>query len=316
MDQPTGKILPSFDSTVQTVLSGIFQTPVEPAQALDSSKMTASSTCLLAMGGIGAPALSGSLKLLIPGGTPDALASKLVNGIFDSTLELLRKGGHDASPILPALIRGEGIHSLGQPGTRPRELIEFKTPAGEIKALLELSPQAPDPEPPARAGVEPSGASREALLEFLKAAQKTMEVQFNTPIQAGSPFKKPKGPDFSFEAGSVIGVSEKHFHGYFGMFYEKATLLGLMNTLLGTGHTDLDPEIEDGASEITNICFGIAKQILNERGHQIRMALPGLVCGRKLSSIQVLDRGETTVVVPLATGHGKFWIELAYRGPA
>ncbi|NDG86224.1 MAG: hypothetical protein EBX52_14440 [Proteobacteria bacterium] len=268
------------------------------------------------MGGIGASDLSGSLKILIPANTTDALASKIVNGIFDATLELIQKNGHDPSPILPTLIRGEGVQSLGQPGTRPREIMGFQTPAGEIKAILELSRQAPDPEPPARQGVEPSGATREALMEFLKAVQKTMEVQFNTRIQADAPFKRPNGPAFSFDAGSVIGVSEKHFHGYFGMFYEKATLVGLMNTMLGTDYTEIAPEIEDGASEITNICFGLAKQILNERGHQIRMALPGLVCGRKLTTIQALNRNETVVVVPLSTGHGKFWIELAYRGPA
>jgi CheY-specific phosphatase CheX len=85
-----------------------------------------------------------------------------------------------------------------------------------------------------------------------------------------------------------------------------------MNELLGGSFTELDAEVQDGASEITNICFGVAKQVLNTHGHAIEMALPSLILGREIQSSSK-GQGQSTIVVPLRVpGSGQFWIEFSY----
>ena len=238
-------------------------------------------------------------------------ATEITNIIFGNAKTRLNEMGFSIHMALPNLLTGKSLDRMGTHQPENFMGVEFEIEEGSFWILFEINERSEEPlNPTPEAGK--AGWNAEALLEFVKAVRKTMEVQFGTPIEVGAPFKKSETQSFTFDVGSMIGVNEAGFSGFFGMYYQSSTFLGLMNVLLGTEFKELNEEIHDGASEITNICFGVAKQVLNEQGHQIQMALPYLIRGSEIKSAS-RSQGRNTIAIPLHTRFGRFWIEFGYH---
>jgi CheY-specific phosphatase CheX len=239
-------------------------------------------------------------------------ATELVNIIFGNAKATLNDAGFGIQMALPTLLKGKTISNVGGSSPQNTILIEFTTSIGSFWISFELNEKKTDIQPPAGNQPLQKNWSADVLLEFVKAVRKTMQVQFETPIEIGAPFKKSSSQGFMFDVGSIIGVTDQDFTGYFGMYYEGAAFLGLMEKLLGMEFKELNEEIQDGAGEITNICFGVAKNVLNQQGHAIQMALPTLIRGKDIESgSSQINRN--TIAVPLKTPHGQFWIEFGYK---
>ncbi len=282
--------------------------------------------------GITSPSLSGSISVEFPKPVFLAILNSMLGeskadiepGLEDGAAEItniilghakskLNEAGYGIESGLPTLLTARTLESTGKIRGENRIGIEFSIPGGEFQVVIELMKKSTDPEPPKDSSVAPPAWTADALLEFVKAVRKTLEVQFGTSIEIGSPFLKSSEHSFTFDVGSLIGVTEEGFSGYFGMYYQTGAFLGLMNRVLGTTYTELNQEIQDGASEVTNICFGVAKQVLNEQGHRIQMALPYLICGSEIASRSSAPGQRNTIVVPLSTDRGKLWIEFGHQ---
>jgi CheY-specific phosphatase CheX len=242
-------------------------------------------------------------------------AAELSNIIFGGAKVSLNEAGFGIQMALPTVLRGKNIHNAGATGNQTVQTMEFETECGSFFVVFQLNEKKADPSPPSTnaSALKPSW-SADVLLEFVRAVRKTLEVQFSADVQVGTPFLRSDANSFSFDVGSLIGITDHQFEGFFGMYYEKKTFLSLINHLLGTEYHDLNDEVQDGASEITNICFGVAKQVLNQQGHMIQMALPNLIRG---DSIQSSSRSQkrNQIAVPLQTKHGKFWVEFGFSHP-
>jgi CheY-specific phosphatase CheX len=236
-------------------------------------------------------------------------AAELTNIIFGNAKVSLNENGFGIQMAIPTLLTGTSIQSVA---SGEAEGVEFKTDGESFYVVFDLKKKTTDVAPPPASTPKKAEWSADMLLEFVRAVRKTLEVQFNTQIEIGNPFKKTAEKNFLFDVGSVIGVNESGFSGYFGLFYESSSFLALMNNMLGTELKELDAEVQDGASEITNICFGVAKQVLNSNGHAITMALPNLILGRDIRSSMAETKGRNTIVVPLKIPSGRFWIEFSY----
>lgn len=236
-------------------------------------------------------------------------AAELTNIIFGNAKVSLNENGYGIQMAIPTLLTGTSIQSVTSSET---EGVEFQTDGDSFYVVFDLKKKTTDVAPPPSSFAKNTDWSADMLLELVRAVRKTLEVQFKTQIGIGNPFKKTVEKNYLFDVGSVIGVNESGFSGYFGLFYETASFLALMNSMLGTELKELDAEVQDGASEITNICFGVAKQVLNSNGHAITMALPNLILGRDIRSSTAEIKGRTTIVVPLKIPSGRFWIEFSY----
>jgi len=321
-----------FVTATETTLRELCQVKVTETRILTPSTLPKNPATVAGVIGITSPTLQGSMSVHFPkpvfldlmnrmlgesmteieAGLEDG-AAEITNIIFGNAKTKLNDLGFKIQMALPTLIHGKKIESLGTHHPQNFLGVEFTLDSGPLWILFELnSPSTTEVKPPEVTGMKEKNWSADMLLQFVKAVRKTMEVQFASKIEVGQPFKKTESTHFSFDVGSIIGVTDEHFSGFFGMYYQQGTFINLMNVLLGTDFTELSDEIQDGASEITNICFGVAKQILNQQGHQIRMALPYLIRGSEIRSTPSNDR-KNTITVPLSTEHGKFWIEFGYK---
>lgn len=147
---------------------------------------------------------------------------------------------------------------------------------------------------------------------FLDSTLHVLKVQANTEARAGKLFIKTAKDKFSGDISGVIGIVSASFNGSVVISFPEMTYLMLMSRMLGESCVQLTKDIEDGAGELTNIIFGKAKVILNEKGYGINTALPSVVTG-KAHSVQTLTKGPV-VVIPFESDVGPFFIEVCLSG--
>ena len=320
--------LNAFIQATELTLQDLCRIPIRGHRRLKPGELSGKDISVAGLIGISSPAIQGSMSIQFPRSTfLDVMngmlgeemtelepgmedgAAELTNIIFGNAKVSLNENGFGIQMAIPTLLTGTSIQSVA---STEAEGIEFKTDGESFYVVFDLKKKTTDVAPPTQAPAKKADWSSDMLLEFVRAVRKTLEVQFNTKIEIGSPFKKAAEKNFLFDVGSVIGVNESGFSGYFGLFYETAPFLSLMNDMLGSEFKELDSEVQDGASEITNICFGVAKQVLNSNGHSITMALPNLILGKDIRSSSSEIKGRNTIVVPLKIPSGRFWIEFSY----
>ncbi len=170
-----------------------------------------------------------------------------------------------------------------------------------------------------------SPSLREALVEFGLATKKAIDVNFINPFLSGtmSALKIQANIDavpgkifrqdeenhtFFGDISGVIGLVSEAFSGSVVISFPEQTFLKIMSTMLGEEFTTITKDIGDGAGELTNIIFGQAKVILNEKGYALKTAIPSVIMGKD-HKITALSSG-ARVVVPFTSDAGDFYVEI------
>lgn len=169
-----------------------------------------------------------------------------------------------------------------------------------------------------------SGSIREAMSEMLAPCKKSfdtafinpflegtinvLEVQANIKAQPGKVCLKKGDNDFPADISGIIGIVSESFNGSVIISFPEATFLKVMSGMLGEEFTEINKDILDGAGEITNMIFGHAKIILNEKGYGIKTALPSVVHGKN-HVLSTKTKGPI-VVIPFESMAGNFHVEI------
>lgn len=143
---------------------------------------------------------------------------------------------------------------------------------------------------------------------FLEGTVEVLKIQAKTQAKAGAPFLKDPKASFGGDISGVIGLISDHFTGSVVISFPEQTFLKIMSRMLGEEFTEINADIKDGAAELTNIIFGHAKRVLNEKGYGIKMAIPSVITGKD-HSIQNTS-GSPRMAIPFECDLGKFGIEV------
>jgi chemotaxis protein CheX len=143
---------------------------------------------------------------------------------------------------------------------------------------------------------------------FLEGTLEVLRIQAKTNAKASAPVMKDPKSSFGGDISGVIGLTSPSFNGTVVISFPAQTFLNIMSRMLGEEFTEITPDIQDGASELTNIIFGHAKRVLNERGYGIQMAIPSVITGKN-HSIQNNSSGPR-IAVPFESDAGSFGIEI------
>ncbi len=325
------EILHEFQEGTQKTILDLCKTTIHSVKLLERGKTPPGISTVAGLIGITSPTLQGSVSMQFSkkvflgiinrmletdftemSSDIEDGAAEFTNIIFGGAKAELNKKGMGLQVALPSLLSGVNIQKAGSSGGQTVQTLAYLTEFGPFYQVFHINQKNEDVQPPSVTKVFNKNWGAEVLLEFVKAGRKTLETQFGTQIEIGAPFLKSPKNFFTFDVGSIIGVTDQNFSGFFGMYYEKATFLSLINKMLGENYTEVDDEVQDGASEITNVCFGVAKQVLNQQGHAIRMALPSLIRGESIQS-NSCGKEKNTITVPIKTDAGRFWIEFGFK---
>lgn len=143
---------------------------------------------------------------------------------------------------------------------------------------------------------------------FLEATVSVLKTQATTSVSAQEIYTRTNSSGLGDISG-VIGLVSDGFTGSVILSFPKQTFLTILSRMLGETFTEITPEIQDGASELTNIIFGQAKAGLNGKGHNIKMALPSVVVGK--DHVVLSGTLGPRVVIPFHSDAGPFFIELS-----
>lgn len=141
---------------------------------------------------------------------------------------------------------------------------------------------------------------------FLAATLNVLKVQAQVMAEPGKvQVNKPENA-VKADISGVIGVVSNSFNGSVTICFPEATFLKVMSKMLGEEYTTLSPDITDGAAELTNMIFGQAKIVLNQKNYGVQMALPQILVGKEHSFIP--KKNEVSVMVPFQTDCGELYI--------
>lgn len=148
----------------------------------------------------------------------------------------------------------------------------------------------------------------EFINPFLVATVHVLKVQAQTEAKAGPIHLKKSGSGTSGDISGIIGIVSDSFNGSVVISFPEATFLKIMSSMLGETYTKIDKEIIDGAGELTNMIFGQAKIVLNEKGYGIKTAIPSVISGKN-HTLSALTKGPV-VVIPFESNTGNFSVEI------
>jgi len=184
-----------------------------------------------------------------------------------------------------------------------------------VKTMDEiLSAAKPKPSAPSGSGNQgeqkSSGLNMDFIQPFLLATKKTFETQIQTTIKPLTPSLK-KGNMPGVDIASVLTLVSNGMSGSFVLCFSEEVFLKVYGSMVGESFDKITPEIEDAASEIVNIIYGLAKVELNCRGYTFPKAFPTVLRGEKISIRQSGSR--PAVIMPFETGLGQFHIEIEFE---
>jgi chemotaxis protein CheX len=143
---------------------------------------------------------------------------------------------------------------------------------------------------------------------FLNATLNVLKVQAGVDAKPGKIFVKSDQHKNMGDISGVIGLVSDTFNGTVNITFPEKVFLQIVSGMLGEEYTELTKDIVDAAGEITNMIFGQAKVILNEKGYGIKTAIPSVVSGKN-HSLEALTKGPV-VVVPFESSKGSFFVEI------
>jgi chemotaxis protein CheX len=148
----------------------------------------------------------------------------------------------------------------------------------------------------------------EFINPFLSATVNTLKVQAQIQTEPGQVYVKKPKEFIQGDISGVIGIVSDSFNGSVVITFPEKVFLKIISNMLGEEYTKIDNDIVDGAGELTNMIFGQAKVVLNEKGYGIKTAIPSVVSGKD-HSLSGLTKGPV-VIVPFSTEFGPFFVEI------
>ncbi len=202
----------------------------------------------------------------------------------------------NVTPGLIAFFKGEGLDTT------------FKYATDIKDALVDTGLALPAQAGTAQTAPVKKGLDTDFINPFLAAAANVIQVSSNITSLAGDIFIKQNTDVLPGDVSGVIGIVSEAFVGSVIISFPEKTFLKIMSNMLGEDVKEINQEIVDGAAELTNMIFGQAKVVLNNKGYGIKSAIPSVISGNN-HSFSTLTKGPI-VVVPFNTEYGGFFIEI------
>jgi len=143
---------------------------------------------------------------------------------------------------------------------------------------------------------------------FIEGTLNTIQVQCNLKATGEVPYIKGTRPLMDVAIAGNIGITSPKFNGSITLCFPEKVFLGMMERMLGERFPEITAELQDRVAELLNIIFGHAKVILNNQGHTIQKAIPMVIRGANIQTIQMSKN--KTFVLPFSTERGPFSIEI------
>jgi CheY-specific phosphatase CheX/CheY-like chemotaxis protein len=134
------------------------------------------------------------------------------------------------------------------------------------------------PHPAGNAPVDTPRVDASFIEPFVQASVTVLKLTAQTEATRDQVFIRKKD-QMSGDISALISMNSDIYLGSMAISFELATFLAVVEGMLGEKYAEINAENQDACAELCNQIFGMAKKVLNERGHTIQSAIPSVVVG-------------------------------------
>ena len=150
----------------------------------------------------------------------------------------------------------------------------------------------------------------EIIRPFLETTLNVLKTMAFIDVKPQKPFVK-SGPEPTGDVTGVIGLASPTSSGSMALVFPKATILQIVNSMLGEEFTEVGPDVLDCVGELTNMISGGARAGLAKLNMKFEMATPTMIQG---DHHQVEHRTNgPVIVIPFEIESGTFYIEATFE---
>ena len=149
------------------------------------------------------------------------------------------------------------------------------------------------------------------LPAFIDSTKTTFETMVFLPVVAKDAIPKNRGTPMWYISGTISLTGDDQC-GNLSVMFPMDLAKAIFRSMMGMQASDpvQDEELHDVVGEIANMVAGGAKSRLQEIGFNFKIGLPTVVVGE--NHYLEPPREVQTVVVPMNTEKGMFYIELSF----
>lgn len=143
---------------------------------------------------------------------------------------------------------------------------------------------------------------------LVAAVVEVLRSMAQVELHRGTPFlRTPTTPPSQADVSGIIAMNSDRFLGSMAICFDQSLILKIYKNMLGSDAQEINNDVKDAVSEITNIIFGNAKRDLNGAGHTIAPAIPSVVAGPRHEVRHSLSGH--CFCIPFESEHGKLLVE-------
>lgn len=146
------------------------------------------------------------------------------------------------------------------------------------------------------------------LKPFVDATVQVLEMMAQLPVEAGETHLKESNKTWG-EITGIVGMAGHDHSGNMMLSFDKATILRIIESMIGESAEDINNDVIDAVGELTNMISSGARARFSEMGIELDMALPLTIVG---TGVEVSQFGaDPSVAIPFKTSdsEGGFVIE-------
>ncbi len=150
--------------------------------------------------------------------------------------------------------------------------------------------------------------NKDVIQAFATQVIATIEAMASTPTKVGKPFIE-QTPESRGHVAGMVGMVAPPLKSTMLLTFPKATILKIIENMLGEVHTEINGDVNDAVGEMTNQIYASTKTKLNQMGHNFEMAIPTVISG---NFVVVRKKSHTAnLVIPFDIGNDmKFFLEV------
>ena len=143
----------------------------------------------------------------------------------------------------------------------------------------------------------------------VKSVMATIDSQCGFELEPQSTITLSEFKKHELDIGSVIDIDSEIFVGKMALIFPAVPYLKVMEGFLGEP-VESPEEVEDGVGEILNMIYGQAKQIMNDKGFNLNMAIPKVLNKEDLAEFE--SKVNSAVSVPFESTAGLFFLQFVF----
>ncbi len=149
------------------------------------------------------------------------------------------------------------------------------------------------------------------LTPFLCGVVDVFAVQAKVTVTQGAPQKR-HAPDLDLSIAGSLKLDCEQFSGTVNMYFSKQVFLEIYKGVSGEKLENIEPKIEDCASEIMSMVFGQAKTVLKIHKYEFKPTIAKVLRGDEIK--EQLEKPSEGVIVPFNSEFGPFYLEIIVQG--